>query len=179
MHAAKQGTGEPAVVLRTSQALAAALRGGGELKLDLSPEQLGRINVRMNPGENGVSIVLTCHEPETARVLEARLPSLRQSLEAQGIVAGPISVQVHESAVPQAQPAAADQSPLPDTGSSDIGSSPQGDAQSGQFAQDRSARDAHRMADADSTLIEVPVSLGTGLAMVHARGFIPGVDMTV
>ena len=107
------------------------------------------------------------------------MPSLRQSLESQGIVAGPISVQVHESAVPQAQVAAGDQGQLPDSGSSGKDGSSQGDARSGQFAQDRSARDAHRMADSDSALIEVPASLGTGLAMVHARGFIPGVDMTV
>lgn len=170
---------EPTMMLRTGKALAAALKGEGDLKLNLSPEELGRLQVRMACDQEGMSIQLTCERPESAASLESGKESLRRSLESQGVRVKQIEVRMagDEGGLSAAA------SHAPNLGVGDEHSAPR---EGGEQAR----RDipAHAMGvarardggdDEAESLVEVPVSIGTALASVGAEGVSGAIDTVV
>lgn len=178
MQAARPEVPEATMVIRTSKALAQALRNGGDLKLDLSPEQLGRIQVRMTGTEAGMEIVLACHEPRAVDSLERSLPALRRSLEEQGVHAASMRVCVVEGA---GQTAAVEVS-APGSNQSATGSPFEGDADAQgrrASAHDRPGRSFPMRTSEEGEQWEVDSRLGTVIASVSVAGMSRAVDVTV
>jgi flagellar hook-length control protein FliK len=56
-----------------------------EVRLRLHPEHLGRVDVLLASGQDGLAVTVTVHNPHTRALIDSLLPQLRTSLEQQGI----------------------------------------------------------------------------------------------
>jgi flagellar hook-length control protein FliK len=66
--------------------------GRTSLRIQLEPENMGRIDVRLVSGNDGVHVVMTAENANTSRLLESQLSNLRNNLSAAGIQLGGMSV---------------------------------------------------------------------------------------
>ena len=62
------------------------------LRLQLNPEDLGRIDLRMTTSQNGLAVVLSADQAATGKMLEGELARLKQSLENAGIQVAHLSI---------------------------------------------------------------------------------------
>lgn len=171
---------ESTMVLRTGKALAAALRGAGDIRLNLSPEELGRVQIRMHSDQSGVSVVLGCERPETVASLESGIAALRRSLEDQGVRVKEIVVEGPRSsdpgvAVDRGSDASSNERPA--TGS-DQGARHD---REGDVPARRDPGAATRREDdqADVDTVVVDRSVGTLLASLDAAGVSTALDTVV
>lgn len=171
---------ESTMVLRTGKALAAALRGAGDVRLNLSPEELGRVQVRMHSDQEGVSVVLGCERPETVASLESGVASLRRTLEEQGVRVKDIVVE-GPRAVDGPRPADA-------PGESSAHDRPAAGFEQGARDDGRHELPARREsmahagsgdADDDTDTVVVDRSVGTLLASLDAAGVSTAIDTVV
>lgn len=72
------------------------------VRVQLQPESLGRIELRVTHGEHGLRVALTAENAATGQLLERRLDDLRQTLVASGVEVSGLSVSVgHGQADPR------------------------------------------------------------------------------
>jgi flagellar hook-length control protein FliK len=64
------------------------------VRVQLQPESLGRIELRVTHGEHGLRVTLTAENAATGQLLERRLDDLRQTLVASGVEVSGLSVSV-------------------------------------------------------------------------------------
>lgn len=67
--------------------------GREEARIQLHPEELGRVDVRVRRREGRIVATLTVERPETSAEIEAQLPELRDALEAKGVELDEVEVQ--------------------------------------------------------------------------------------
>jgi flagellar hook-length control protein FliK len=60
-------------------------QGRSSLRVQLSPEYLGRIDIRLIQNSHGMSVTVLTEQAETGKLLEAQLDQLRQTLQDAGI----------------------------------------------------------------------------------------------
>ncbi len=171
---------ESTMVLRTGKALAAALRGAGDVRLNLSPEELGRVQIRMHSDQSGVSVVLGCERAETVASLESGIAGLRRSLEDQGVRVKEIVVEGPRSSDPTAtvdRPSDASSHERSATGS-DQGArrDREGDVPA---RRDRDPATRREDEDVESDTVVVDRSVGTLLASLDAAGVSTALDTVV
>jgi flagellar hook-length control protein FliK len=77
--------------------------GKSMLKLQLYPENMGRIEIKLVSNAEGVQVTMTADRPSTGRLLESNLNQLQQSLMDMGVKVGGMSVGTNAS---QENPAA-------------------------------------------------------------------------
>lgn len=171
---------ESTMVLRTGKALAAALRGAGDVRLNLSPEELGRVQIRMHSDQSGVSVVLGCERPETVATIESGIAELRRSLEDQGVRVKEIVVEGPRTADPAAAAERSfDRSPedRPATG---FDQGARQDREDDVPARREHAAATHREdEEGDTDTIVVDRSVGTLLASLDAAGVSTALDTVV
>ena len=171
---------ESTMVLRTGKALAAALRGGGDVRLNLSPEELGRVQIRMHSDQSGVSVVLGCERPETVASIESGIAKLRRSLEDQGVRVKEIVVEGPRTTDP-----AAATDPTFDRSSQGRPATGSDQGTRHDREQDVPARREHAPAtrredeEGDTDTIVVDRSVGTLLASLDAAGVSAAIDTVV
>ena len=171
---------ESTMVLRTGKALAAALRGAGDVRLNLSPEELGRVQIRMHSDQSGVSVVLGCERPETVASIESGIAELRRSLEDQGVRVKEIVVEGPRSSDPAT---AADRSS--DRSSDDRPATGSDQGARHDREDDVPARREHIAAtrredeDGETDTVVVDRSVGTLLASLDAAGVSTALDTIV
>ncbi|MFZ4429096.1 MAG: flagellar hook-length control protein FliK [Phycisphaerales bacterium] len=171
---------ESTMVLRTGKALAAALRGAGDVRLNLSPEELGRVQIRMHSDQSGVSVVLGCERPETVASIESGIAELRRSLEDQGVRVKEIVVEGPRSSDPAT---AADRSS--DRSSDDRPATGSDQGARHDREDDVPARREHAAAtrredeDGETDSVVVDRSVGTLLASLDAAGVSTALDTIV
>jgi len=73
------------------------------VRVQLQPESLGRLELHLAHGEQGLRVTLTAENVATGQLLERRLDDLRQTLVASGVTVSSLSVSV-ESGQPEARP---------------------------------------------------------------------------
>ena len=171
---------ESTMVLRTGKALAAALRGAGDVRLNLSPEELGRVQVRMHSDQEGVSVVLGCERPDTVASLESGVAQLRRSLEEQGVrvkdivVEGPRSPDAARPSDASLESASHDRPASGfDQGARDDGRQELPARRGGMIAP------GHGDVDAQSDTVAVDASVGTLLASLGAAGVSTAIDTVI
>ncbi|HAW49013.1 MAG TPA: hypothetical protein DCX34_17575 [Roseovarius sp.] len=71
------------IALRIAHAAAGAVGAGrGTIELSLSPEELGRVRLRLHPSEGGLSVTITADRPETLDLMRRNIDLLaREFLE--------------------------------------------------------------------------------------------------
>ncbi len=121
------------------------------LDIQLSPDDLGTVNVRMRLSNNGLEIRLRASNPETAKMLERDQSALLDLLAASGITADSITIVGGDGAglaqltgqdagrpFTDQQPAAGDtETPRDQSGRDQNGRSPEDDRQKGQSRDDQ------------------------------------------
>jgi len=84
------------VINQISGALEALVKARqNTLRLQLNPEDLGRIDLRMTTSQNGLTVVLSADQAATGKMLEGELAKLKQSLENAGIQLAQLSIGQH------------------------------------------------------------------------------------
>ncbi len=63
-----------------------AVRGRGGLSIQLEPRDLGKVQVHVTMGNDGLRVGVTAEAENTRQMLQASLPQLRAAFESQGIV---------------------------------------------------------------------------------------------
>jgi flagellar hook-length control protein FliK len=66
--------------------------GDAALRLQLHPENLGKIDLRVTSGAEGLRVTLTALQADTRHLLNSHLPDLRQALEQAGINLAGLSI---------------------------------------------------------------------------------------
>ena len=74
----------------------AVLRGGHEVTVQLEPETLGKVQVVLVHGDEGVRASFRVENPLTQQSLQADAPLLKQALEARGVNVAHISVELEQ-----------------------------------------------------------------------------------
>jgi hypothetical protein len=172
-----QAPPEAESVWKAGKALAAALKSG-DLKLELAPENLGKMRVEMSRSEAGVQVNITCELGRTAQMLRDGAGSLRSQLEQQGVTVAGVNV----VAAPGTDPIHG--IPLQTSGGSAGGTADSGadherapshakGAHLGVAALD--ADDPEASGDAEIA-IGLSGQLGTRLAQLGADGRVIGID---
>lgn len=84
---------QPQLVKQVSEKIK-DLAGSGQttLRIQVVPESLGRIDLRLVSNSNGVQVIMTADLPSTGRLLESHLAQLQQSLAEAGLQIGNLSV---------------------------------------------------------------------------------------
>jgi hypothetical protein len=180
-----QGAPEAESVWKAGKALAAALKSGGDLKLELSPEQLGKMRVEMSQTDSGVQVNITCELGRTAQMLRDGAVSLRSQLEEQGVTVAGVNV----TAAPGTDPihaAASQVHGATSQASSDSAGSATDSGAGHEHAPSRAIHAPHGVVAADGDgrddsgdaeiMIGVSSQLGTRLAELGADGRIVGID---
>jgi flagellar hook-length control protein FliK len=88
---------ESAVLVQVERALESlgdSTTTPNSVRLQLQPESLGRIELRVTHGEHGLRVTLTAENAATGQLLERRLDDLRQTLVASGVEVSGLSVSV-------------------------------------------------------------------------------------
>lgn len=70
-------------------------QGRNTLRLQLTPENLGRIDIRLVNSGQGIGVTVLTEQAETGRLLEAQLNQLRQTLQDAGIQLSHLNVGQH------------------------------------------------------------------------------------
>lgn len=92
------GIPESAVLVQVERALEALTESTPTaVRVQLQPESLGRIELRVAHGEHGLRVTLTAESAATGQLLERRLDDLRQALAAAGVEVAGLSVNVGSS----------------------------------------------------------------------------------
>lgn len=72
--------------------LVAQAKGPTEMRVQLVPEHLGRVSIRVTVAEGGVTAKLLVETPEVKTLVEQRMPELEQALREQGLRLDGLSV---------------------------------------------------------------------------------------
>ncbi|MDR1728756.1 MAG: flagellar hook-length control protein FliK [Acidobacteriota bacterium] len=72
--------------------------GGGLIRIQLHPEDLGRVDIRAEQGREGITARITAESREAKALLENNLPSLQQALEERGLRVDRLHVVMREGA---------------------------------------------------------------------------------
>jgi len=84
---------QPQVVEQISKGIETLTRTGqGSIRLELHPENLGKIDLRLATSGDGVRIVIKADLPLTSQLLERHLPELRQILVQAGVNIADVTV---------------------------------------------------------------------------------------
>lgn len=66
--------------------------GQKTIRLQVSPENLGKVDIKLISGADGMQVILTAEKPGTGKLLESNLSQLQQSLMEAGVTIGHMSV---------------------------------------------------------------------------------------
>ena len=72
--------------------------GGGEIRIQLHPKELGRMDIRAEHGRDGLMARITVESREVKNLLESNLASLRQALEERGLRVDRINIVAQDDA---------------------------------------------------------------------------------
>ncbi len=70
-------------------------QGKSSLRIQLSPQDLGAIDIRLVSGPTGVSLTVIAEQASTGRLLEAQINQLRQSLTDAGVQLSNLNINQH------------------------------------------------------------------------------------
>jgi flagellar hook-length control protein FliK len=81
------------IIQKVSTEVAELVREQGQsMRLQIHPENLGKIDLRLVSNSDGMKVVMTAEVPATAKLLEAHMDQLRQSLSNAGVSISGMSV---------------------------------------------------------------------------------------
>lgn len=81
------------VLSQVTDNVKATIDAGREtIRLQLQPENLGKVDVRISRGSDGLQLTFTTETPSTSRLLQSTLNQLQQSLTEAGVKVGNMSV---------------------------------------------------------------------------------------
>lgn len=95
---ANQGLSEASIQSVMNQTKYLMKKGGGEAKVQLNPEGLGQLNMKVLVQDGKVSVQMAAESQETKKVLESSLPDLKSSLSSHKLNVEHIKVDVVNSA---------------------------------------------------------------------------------
>jgi flagellar hook-length control protein FliK len=74
----------------------AVLQGGDRVTVQLEPEALGKVQVLLVRGDEGIRASFRVENPLTQQALQADAPMLKQALEARGVNVAHVSVELEQ-----------------------------------------------------------------------------------
>jgi len=85
-------------VIELAGRIQSQIRGGREMiRIQLHPEELGRLEIRAESGRNGIIARIAAESVDVKKLLETNLQSLQQTLEARGLKVDRLHIIVEES----------------------------------------------------------------------------------
>jgi len=86
-------------IIELAGRIQAQIRGGREMiRIQLHPEDLGRLEIRAESGRNGIVARITAETADVKKLLENNIQSLQQTLEARGLKIDRLHIVVEENA---------------------------------------------------------------------------------
>ena len=86
-------------IIELAGRIQAQIRGGREMiRIQLHPEDLGRLEIRAESGRNGIIARIAAETTDVKKLLENNLQSLQQTLEARGLKIDRLHIVVEDSA---------------------------------------------------------------------------------
>jgi flagellar hook-length control protein FliK len=86
-------------IIELAGRIQAQIRGGREMiRIQLHPEDLGRLEIRAESGRNGIIARIAAESLDVKKLLETNLQSLQQTLEARGLKIDRLHIVVEDSA---------------------------------------------------------------------------------
>jgi flagellar hook-length control protein FliK len=86
-------------VIELAGRIQAQIRGGREMiRIQLHPEELGRLEIRAESGRNGIIARIAAESLDVKKILEGNLQGLQQTLEARGLKVDRLHIVVEDSA---------------------------------------------------------------------------------
>ena len=86
-------------VIELAGRIQAQIRGGREMiRIQLHPEDLGRLEIRAESGRNGIIARIAAESTDVKKLLESNIQSLQQTLEARGLKIDRLHIVVEENA---------------------------------------------------------------------------------
>lgn len=96
--AQKLDTQAASVAQQIQESLEATIRQGKtSLRIQLSPQELGAIDIRLVSSVHGVNLTVFTEQANTGRLLEAQINQLRQSLSEAGVQINNLNIQQNQS----------------------------------------------------------------------------------